>query len=337
VHPLAAGGDIGAHALRAGVPGGDAPQLVRALGTSTADLDALADGVIDRGSQPGALESPGVYGMPLFATRAARGRPCWLISAPAIPPGPGRQSAGRDGQWRPTLPSYGLFKAAWRPEAERVALRTLLRPRAPLLQPRAPHLLPRQQARWQMPRPLSPALRNGLGATGPRLIRSLGAGERDPHPLAALRNSRWQQERDEIAGALPGPWREEPLFVLQQAFALCACYPTPLSDCDARIACAFSVLKPHCAAAPKAPPLPRPTPPPRTPHAQSQNAPLGNTRAHLLRLPGVDLVAVPGLRTSIVQTMLSELGTDRRQGPDDKPCCSWRGLAPPHARSGGKV
>ena len=56
----AAGVDIGAHAIMACVPDGDAHRLVRAFGTYTADLDALADWFVDRGIQTVAMASTGV-------------------------------------------------------------------------------------------------------------------------------------------------------------------------------------------------------------------------------------------------------------------------------------
>ena len=75
----------------------------------------------------------------------------------------------------------------------------------------------------------------------------------------------------------------------------------------------------------------------RKPHSHSKNAPDGHTRAHLLRLTGVDLVAVHGMRDSLAQTMVSEIGTDRRPWPEATHFCSWLGLAPQNALSGGKV
>jgi hypothetical protein len=69
VNRHAAGVDIGAHEIMACVPDGDAQQLVRAFGTYTADLDTLADWFVDRGIQTVAMESPGVYWIPLC--------PCW--------------------------------------------------------------------------------------------------------------------------------------------------------------------------------------------------------------------------------------------------------------------
>jgi transposase len=163
------------------------------------------------------------------------------------------------------------------------------------------------------------------------------AGERDPHTLAALRHDRCHKAVDEIALALTGTWRAEPLCVLQHALALCDFSTAQLSEGDAQIEHAFSVIQPRCEPAPEALLPTGPPPPRRKPHAHSKNAPAGNTRAHLLRITGVDVVAVHGISTSIAQTMLSAIGTDMSKWPDDKHVCSWLGLAPKHAISGGKV
>jgi transposase len=144
VNPHAAGVDIGAHDIMAGVPDGDTQQLVRAFGTYTADLDAVADGCVDRGILPVAMASTGVSWIPLFETLEARGLHCGLISAQAITHVPGRTSDVLDGQWMPTVQSEGVFKASGRPDADLVARRTLFRHRAP-------HVLPMQKALLQMP------------------------------------------------------------------------------------------------------------------------------------------------------------------------------------------
>ena len=184
----AAGVDIGAHEIMAGVPDGDDQQLVRAFGTSTADLEALADWCMDRGIQTAAMESTGVYWIPLFETLEAHGIQCCLISAQAIKHVPGRKSDVLDCQWIQTLHSYGLLSASFRPDADCVALRTLLRHRAQLLEHRAPHILHMHKALLQMNIQLSQALRDVTGDTGQRLIRAMVAGERNPQHLAALRN-----------------------------------------------------------------------------------------------------------------------------------------------------
>jgi transposase len=337
VNRHAAGVDIGAHEIMACIPDGDDQQLVRAFGTYTADLDTLADWFVDHDIQTVAMESTGVYWIPLFETLESRGVQCCLISAQAIKHVPGRQSDVLDCQWIQTLHSYGLLKASFRPEADLVALRTLLRHRAQLIQHRAPHVLPMQKALLQMNIQLSQALSDVTGATGQRLLRALVAGERDPHTLAALRNYRCKKDSDEIARALTGTWREEHLFVLKQALALFDFYTVQLNACDAQIERLFSVITPRCESIPTEP-FPAPlTMPPRKSHSHSKNAPASNTRAHLLRITGVDLVAVPGISTSIAQTILAEIGTDMSKWPDEKHFCAWLGLAPKNEISGGKV
>jgi transposase len=146
VNAHAAGVDSGAHDIMAGVPDGDDQQSVRAFGSSTAALASLADWCIDRGIETVAMESTGVSWMPLFETLEARGIQGCLSSAQSLTQVPGRTSDVLDCQWLQTLHSYGLLSASFRPEADGVALRTLLRHRAHLLEHRAPLLLHRHKA-----------------------------------------------------------------------------------------------------------------------------------------------------------------------------------------------
>jgi hypothetical protein len=146
VTPHAAGVDIGAHEIVACVPDGDEQQIVRTFGTYTTDLQTLADWFVDRGIQTVAMESTGVYWIPLFEELEARGLHCCRSSAQSIKRVPGRKSDVLDCQWLETLHSYGLLAASFRPEADCVALRTRLRHRAPLLEHRAPPGLPMQKA-----------------------------------------------------------------------------------------------------------------------------------------------------------------------------------------------
>ena len=338
VNPHAAGVDIGAHEIMACVPDGDTRQIVRPFGTYTADLDALADWFIDRCIQTVAMESTGVYWIPLFETLEARGLRCCLISASSIQHVPGRKSDVLDCQWIQTLHSYGLLAASFRPDADLVALRTLLRHRAQLIEHRSPHVLHMQKALLQMNIQLSQALSDVTGTTGQRIIRAIVAGERNPQHLAALRNYRCKKDADEIAMALTGTWREEHLFVLTQALALFDFYTAQISACDVLIARTFSLITPRFEPAPEVSiPAPATALPRRKPHSHSKNAPVGNTRAHILRITGVDLVAVHGISDSMAQTILAEIGTDMRKWPDDKHFCSWLGLAPKNDISGGKV
>src|SRR6266581_397189 len=69
------------------------------------------------------------------------------------------------------------------------------------------------------------------GATGMAILTAIIAGERDPLPLAKLRNPHCQQSADDIAKALQGTWRAEHLFALQQAVELYQFYHQQLTVC----------------------------------------------------------------------------------------------------------
>jgi transposase len=218
IQPHAAGVDIGAYEIVACVSGVDDTQIVRTFGTYTADLHDLANWLKEHYIETVAMESTGVYWIPLFETLEDHGFHCCLISANAIKRFPGCKSDVLDCQWIQTLHSYGLLAASFRPEADLVALRTLLRHRAQIIEHRSPHILHMQKALIQMNIQLTQVLSDITGETGLRIIRAIVGGERDPHRLAALRNYRCQKSEEEIALALTGTWRAEHLFVLEQSF-----------------------------------------------------------------------------------------------------------------------
>lgn len=123
------------------VPGSDDTQLVRAFGTYTTDLYALVAWLSEHHIETVAMESTGVYRVPLFETLKALGFKCCLISATSIKRFPGRKSDVLDCQWIQALHSYGLLADSFRPEADLIALRTLLRHRAQRIERRSPHVL----------------------------------------------------------------------------------------------------------------------------------------------------------------------------------------------------
>jgi len=150
IQPHAAGVDIGAHEIMVCVPGPDSTQIVRAFGTYTADLEALADWLTGHEIETVAMESTGVYWIPLFELLEQRGFHCCLINAASSKRFPGRKSDVLDCQWLQTLHSYGLLADSFRPDADLIPLRTLLRHRAQLVQHRSPHILHMQKALLQM-------------------------------------------------------------------------------------------------------------------------------------------------------------------------------------------
>jgi len=332
VHEHAAGVDVGAHEIMVCVSGAEGMQMVRSFGSYTVDLQAIGKWLAEHGVETVAMESTGVYWIPLFEELEHRGFHCHLISSRSLRRVPGRKSDVVDCQWIQTLHSYGLLESSFRPEADLVALRTLLRHRAQLIQHRAPHILHMQKALLQMNIQLSQALSDVSGETGQAMIRAIVAGERDPHKLAALRNYRCKKDEQEIAKALTGTWREEHLFILKQSLELYDFYTRQLEACDAEIEHAYSLVRPEWEVEEKQ------DMPESKRNSHSKNAPKKvQVRKHLKRICGVDLTAVHGVSASLAQTIVLEVGTDMSKFPNEKHFCSWLGLAPKKEISGGKV
>ena len=118
VNPNAAALDIGSAEIWACVPADRAPQPIRKFGTFTPDLQALADWLQACDIDTVAMESTGVYWIPIYELLEARGFEVYLVNARHIKNVPGRKSDVKDCQWIQQLHSFGLLSASFRPEAE---------------------------------------------------------------------------------------------------------------------------------------------------------------------------------------------------------------------------
>lgn len=333
VNAHAAGVDIGAEEIVVCVAANENTQLVRGFGNYTVDLNAIADWLTEHGIKTVAMESTGIYWIPLFELLEKRGFECLLISSRSLRRVAGRKSDVTDAQWIQTLHSYGLLEASFRPQSDLVALRTLLRHRKNLVDHRSPNVLHMQKALLQMNIQLSQAVTDITGVTGQKIIRAILAGERDPKELAALREPGCKKSAEEIAKALTGTWREEHLFVLKQALALYDFYTEQICECDEEIERMYSETRPDWVESELKPLSARK----RKSHSKNRPRETEKIRGHLKRICGVDISLVDGIGVSLAQMILLECGTDMTKFPTEKHFGSWLGLAPKHEISGGKV
>jgi transposase len=328
-NPHAAGIDIGEAEHWVAVPPDRASQPVRRFGTFTADLDALADWLLDCGITTVATESTGVYWIPLFELLEARGVQVFLIDPRQAKRAPGRPKTDRlDCQWLQRLHAYGLLAAAFRPDDQVCVLRAYLRHRQMLLTYGAHHIQHMHKALQQMNLKLSQVVSDLTGATGMAILKAIIAGERDPLTLAKLRNPHCHHSEDEIAKALHGTWRAEHLFALQQAVELYQFYHQQLTVCDHQLQAHLGTFADKSAGQPL-PPKPR--------RHKKANEPRFDARTPLYRLAGVDLTTIEGIEEGMALVILAEIGTDMSRWPSVKHFCSWLGLSPQHKISGGKV
>ena len=123
VHPNAAGLDIGSREIWACVPADRDAEWVRRFGTFTPDLHHLADWLAQCGVDTVAMESTGVYWIPVFEILEARGFQVYLVNARHLKNVPGRKSDYQDCQWIQKLHRPGLLASSFRPDAEMCRLR----------------------------------------------------------------------------------------------------------------------------------------------------------------------------------------------------------------------
>jgi transposase len=234
-HPNAAGIDIGASSHFVAVPPGRDEQPVREFLSFTEDLYALADWLTACGVDTVAMESTGVYWIPLFELLESKGFTVYLVNARHVKNVSGRKSDVLDCQWLQQLMSFGLLSGAFRPHGDYCALRAVARLREMLLRNQAKHIQHIQKALLLMNLLLTEVISDVVGETGQKIIRAILAGERDGQVLAKYRNHHIKASEEEIAKALQGNWREEHLFALKQAVALYDAYAVQLLECDRQL------------------------------------------------------------------------------------------------------
>lgn len=329
VYPNAAGIDVGGSSHWVAVPAHLAQQAgcdaVREFGAMTDDLNALADWLLACGVDTVALESTGVYWIPVFEVLEQRGLKVWLVDARQLKYVPGRKSDVQDCQWLQKLMSLGLLRAAWRPSAEVCVLRAVARQREALLTEQASWVQRMQKALVQMNIQLTEVLSDVMGQTGQAIIRDIVAGARDPKCLARHRHSRVKAGEADIARALTGTWREEHLFVLKQALGMYDDIARHLAECDAKL---DALLDARSRAKVEIGNLPR---------LGSKARAEFEIRQRLANWAGVDLTRINGLGVTVVMKLLTEIGPDVSRFASVKHFCSWLGLCPGTKISGGKV
>jgi len=329
LRPDAAGIDIGATEIFVAVPANRAAENVRSFPTFTQDLYALADWLHQCGVKTVAMESTGVYWIPLFQILEDRGLEVCLVNARHVKNVPGRRTDVSDCQWLQFLHSVGLLRASYRPEQEVCAVRSLLRHRESLVQMAATHVHHMQKALDQMNLQVHHVISDITGQTGQAIIDAILAGERDPLVLAKLRNERIQATEAVIAKSLVGDYRAEHLFTLRQSLVAYRSYQSLIDDCDGEIRRSLEGFKP-----------------PRQQDASAEDNPQahpkrttnpGVLRSELRRVFGIDLTQIPGIRVGIAQTLFGEIGPDFTKFRSASAFASWMGLCPDNDISGGKV
>ena len=323
VNPHCAGIDIGKSRHYVAVDPQCNDEPVRNFGTFTDELEAIAQWLHECNVTLVAMESTGVYWIPLYEVLDGDGFEVHLVNPRATKQVSGRKSDVLDCQWIWQLMAYGLLKGAFRPSDETCVLRSYVRQQSRLTREAGRCVQQMQKALTEMNIQLDNVLSTIVGKTGQLILRAIVAGERDGEVLARHRDRRVKADELTIARSLRGNWRDEHLFALAQALARYDFLQSQLRACQQRVRATLDAL-PQRDSADEA--LAKP--------ARSIDERL--TQTAIRRTLGVDITAIPTIGVDTALTIASEIGPDLSRFPDSEHFCSWLSLAPGTRISGQK-
>lgn len=331
VHPNAAGIDIGNESHYVAVSPGRNATPVRQFACFTEDLQRLADWLKSCGIDTVAMQSTGVYWLPVYEILTEAGLEVFLVNARHSKNLPGRKTDVQECQWLLQLHTFGLLNNSFRPPEEICVLRAYWRQRAEHVASASACIQRMQKALTEMNVQLANVISDISGVTGLAIIQAILDGERDRYKLADLAHPRIQATREEIARSLEGNWRKELLFILKQERNLYQTYQQQIAECDAALAAHLQSLDDKAE--------PGSQPPAAKPNKRAGgNAPTNfNLREELYRISGADLTQIDSINIMTAQTIIAEVGVDMSRFPSEAHFASFLGLCPDNQITGGKV
>ena len=235
-----------------------------------------------------------------------------------------------DCQWLQKLDTFGLLSASFRPEDQVCVLGSYIRQKQTLIKEAGTHIQRMHKALIQMNLQLHQVISDISGVMGMAIMRSIVAGERNPHQLAQLKDRRIHSGVEEIAKALSGDYREEHLFVRQQELELDDICQQQIRAIDLQIEKCLGRFESKSEESP-------PSKKEKKRGKASGNESDFNLHQHLFRISGVDFTQIDGLNVLTVQKIRSKVRLDPSRFATVKHFCSWLGLSPGWKINGGKV
>lgn len=330
-NPNTAGIDIGATEIYIAVPHDRDSNPVRRFDTFTADLHDAAKWLKDCSIDSIAMESTGVYWIPVFQILESYGFEVVLVNARHVKNVPGRKTDVQDCQWLQYLHSVGLLRGSHRPPQEVCAVRSLLRHRDGLVKTAASHIQHMQKSLTQMNLQIHNVISNITGVTGLAILDAILSGERDPHKLAALKDGRIKATKDTIAKSLEGDYLPEHVFTLKQSLQVYRHYQQMMAECDREIESHLNNFDSRIDVDQKPPPTTS------TSRKGKGNEPNFDLRTHMHRILGTDLTQIEGINSVTAHVFFTEVGCDVSKFSKGGNFVSWLNLCPGNKISGGKI
>ena len=199
-------------------PDGTPAKAVRAFGTMTPDILALADWLAGAGCTHVAMESTGVYWKPIWNLLEGQVE-LLLVNARHVKAVPGRKTDVKDCEWLADLLRHGLLTGSFVPDRPQRELRELTRYRASLVRERTAEANRLQKTLEGANIKLASVATDILGKSGREMLAALVAGEADPAALAQLAHGRLREKVPQLERALAGRFGPHQRFLVAQQLA----------------------------------------------------------------------------------------------------------------------
>lgn len=331
VNPNAAGIDISPKEMQVCVPADRDGENNRTFGVYTEDLQHIAQWLQACRIDTVAMESTGIYWLPIFRVLKNAGFDVILVNASDVKNYSGRKTDADDAEWLMMLHSYGLLKPCFQLENIARTVRSLVRHRENLLRSACREVLHLQKAMEQMNLKLDNVFSDILGKSGQAVINAIISGERDPKKLSLLADPRCKTSREDIEKSLETTWDEEHLFKMKQSQFLYQTYHELIAECDSKIdeiarlyAAKVDVPKAQLLRCKK--------------RIMKKNQIAFDVEQAAFELWGVNTMRIPGMSKASVLRLMGELGHDfTAKFGDVHRFVSWANLVPNNKISGGAL
>lgn len=331
----AAGIDIGDTLQCVAISDGNNGHEVKTTSGFTCDLEEILEYLLANKITTAAMESTGVYWLPLYLMLEEAGIDVYLVNAKHVKNVTGRKKDDTDAIWIQKLHTCGLLQKSFQPDSQMRVLREYTRQRRNLIQLNSDTVRRMQKALELMNIKIHTVISDLLGRTGMKMVKAILESERDPAVLSSLCDIRIKASKEEVIKSLTGIWKEEHLFMLAQAVEHYEFHLNQIKKCDQKIEAQLlkqvaivndgdiSVLENSTKKKSK-----------EKPRKNQYNFEVDN---YLIALVGLDLCKLPGLNISTVLEFIAEVGTDMSKWKNYKHFCAWLNLVPNSKISGGKV
>ena len=318
-NPNSAGIDLGSKDHWVAVSPHLAKDRIKRFPTFTCNLHDISNWLNKCNVDSVAMESTGIYWIPLYEILENDGFDVNLCNAQHVKNLPGRQKTdAKDCVWIQKLHSFGLLTASFVPKLDILALRTLMRYRERLKNENSRHVLRMQKILTQMNVLLPNVLSDITGRTGTNIMKAIISGKTDPDYLMQFKNKQVKASDDNFLKALNGNYQDFYIKILSYELMHYEYFVEEIEKIDNEVSYLLTGMI-------------------KAANGDYDDSIILTDAEMLIALTGVDLTQVPGFEILSIRKLISETGIDMSKWKDAKHFTSWLRLSPNSRISGGKI